>query len=148
MVKNIKVKGKVPPAKADPTKSPARAKPEVEVAEMTSTRTEVLEESHVYVHCYFNNTHTDMLMRIWKTTFLIDKASGARSGLVHAENISYAPQWTSIPNNSRFRFLLIFSALPKSCVQFDLLEEIPQSGGFYIPDIQRNEQDVYHVDII
>lgn len=114
---------------------------------MTVTETETLEESHVYVHCYFDNPHADMLIRIWKTTFLIDKGSGARSELIHAENISYAPQWTLIPDRSRFHFLLIFAALPKTCVLFDLLEDIPQSGGFYIADIQRNQKDVYHVTI-
>jgi len=109
--------------------------------------TNVLEESHVYVHCYFNNTVKDMLIRIWKTTFLIDTFSGHRSKLVHVENISYAPEWTPIPNNSLFQFLLIFEALPKGCEVFDLLEDIPQPGGFFIQSIMRNPKDVYHVHV-
>jgi hypothetical protein len=88
-----------------------------------------------------------MLIRIWKTTFLVDKGSGSRSRLVHAENISFAPVWTEIPDGGTYSFLLIFSGLPKSCQQFDLLEDIPQSGGFFIPDISRNQTDVYHIDI-
>jgi glutathionylspermidine synthase len=106
-----------------------------------------LEASHVYVHCYFNNTVKDMLIRIWKTTFLIDKSSSHRSKLVHAENISFAPQWTIIPENKMFQFLLIFEGLPKGCERFDLLEDIPQPGGFYVADIMRNKKDVYHVYI-
>jgi glutathionylspermidine synthase len=106
-----------------------------------------LEASHVYVHCYFNNTVKDMLIRIWKTTFLIDKSSSHRSKLVHAENISFAPQWTIIPENKMFQFLLIFEGLPKGCERFDLLEDIPQPGGFYVADILRNKKDVYHVYI-
>lgn len=113
----------------------------------TETEVDVLQESHVYVHCYFKNTHKDMLIRVWRTTFLVDNASGARSALVHAENISYAPEWTLIPDKKLFRFLLIFDALPRGCVSFDLVEDIPQSGGFHISGILRNQTDVYHVDI-
>jgi hypothetical protein len=113
----------------------------------TATETMTLEAGHVYVHCYFNNTFKDMLIRIWKSTYLIDQGSGSRSELVHIENISYAPQWTAVPDNQLFHFLLIFSALPKSCMKFDLLEDIPQSGGFHVTDIMRNEMDVYRVDL-
>ncbi len=88
-----------------------------------------------------------MLIRIWRSTFLVDRASGSRSQLIHAENISYAPMWTMIPKKGEFSFLLIFSALPKGCTVFDLLEDIPQTGGFFIQGIQRNQLDVYHVDI-
>ena len=111
------------------------------------TAVDVQHESHVYVHCYFKNTHKDMLIRIWKTTFLVDNSSGERSGLVHAENISYAPEWTLIPDKKLFRFLLIFDALPRGCVSFDLIEETAQPGGFHIAGIIRNKTDVYPVDI-
>lgn len=80
--------------------------------------------------------------------FLIDKVSGARSELVHAEKISFAPQWTIIQGKITFSFLLIFSALPKDCKAFDLVEDIPQAGGFFVSGIKRNELDVYHVDIL
>jgi hypothetical protein len=88
-----------------------------------------------------------MLIRIWKTTFLVDKTAGAKSQLLHAENISIAPQWMAIPEAASYSFLLIFSALSKSCKQFDLIEEISQPGGFYVKGIQRNESDVYHIDL-
>ena len=122
-----------------------KEKPTIEA--VTQEATIVQEESHVYVHCYFNNTDKDMLIRIWKTTFLIDKASSHRSKLVHVENISYAPEWTAIPENAAYQFLLIFEALPKGCEIFDLLEDIPQPGGFFISSIMRNKKDVYHVYI-
>jgi hypothetical protein len=120
-------------------------KPEVGV--MTETQTDVQQESHVYVHCYFNNTFQDMLIRIWRSTFLVDNATGTRSPLVHVENISYAPQWTLIPDRKLFHFLLIFEALPKNCVSFNLIEDIPQPGGFRVENISRNKTDVYHIDI-
>lgn len=122
-------------------------KPLVETEVLTSIDPGVLEDAHVYVHCYFMNDLDEMLIRVWRSTFLIDKACGARSELIHAENISYAPQWTIIPGKKTFSFLLIFSALPKDCKVFDLLEDIPQSGGFFVSGIKRNELDVYHVDI-
>ena len=126
---------------------PVITKPEVEEEVLTSIDSSTLEDSHVYVHCYFNNTSEDMLIRIWRSTFLIDRASGSRSSLIHAENISYAPMWTMIPKKGQYSFLLIFSALPKDCTVFDLLEDIPQTGGFFIQGIQRNQLDVYHVDV-
>lgn len=127
--------------------APATTKPAVDVETLTSIDADTLEDSFVYVHCHFQNSSRDMLIRIWKSTFLIDKASGNRSKLVHAENISLAPVWTQIPDNGRYSFLLIFNALPRSCQQFDLLEDIPQAGGFFIECITRNQTDVYHIDL-
>ncbi|SKC87140.1 hypothetical protein [Ohtaekwangia koreensis] len=122
-------------------------KPKVDTDVLSSIAPEFLEDSFVYVHCYFENDSKDMLIRIWRTTYLIDRSSNSRSDLVHVENISFAPLWTLIPDNTTYNFLLIFSALPKSCTHFDLIEEIPQPGGFFVKNIQRNEKDVYHIDI-
>ncbi len=123
-------------------------KPKVDTEILTSIDSWTLEDQHVYVHCYYKNDLPEMLIRIWRSTFLIDKVSGARSELVHAEKISFAPQWTIIQGKIMFSFLLIFSALPKDCKVFDLVEDIPQAGGFYVSGIKRNELDVYHVDIL
>jgi hypothetical protein len=128
------------------TEAPAKTKPSIDEALMVAIYPETLNDSYVYVHCYLQNEWQDALVRIWKTTFLIDK-DGARSGLVHAENISIAPMWTLIPDRATHSFLLIFAALPKGCKQFDLVEEIPQPGGFHVINIQRNQQDVYHIDL-
>ena len=126
---------------------PAVAKPDVDVDVLTHVDASVLEDSFVYVHCYFRNKWENMLIRIWKTTYLIDNISGTRSKLIHAENISIAPVWTQIPDKVEYSFLLIFSGLPKSCKQFDLVEEIKEPGGFLVPNIARNETDVYHINI-
>jgi hypothetical protein len=139
----------VPPtaSRLPPPAAPGKVQPEVEVDVLTSLEGEVLEDSYVYVHCNFDNPGSNTLIRIWKTTFLTDTVSHARSSLVHVENISLAPQWTLIPDGASFSFLLIFTGLPKSCRQFDLKEEIPQPGGFLVTNIQRNETDVYHITI-
>lgn len=125
--------------------APSKTKPEVEDKVLASIEPSVIEDSYVYVHCYFDNSWEEALIRIWKTTFLVDRVSGAKSSLVHAENISIAPVWTVIPDNRVHTFILIFSALPKTCKVFDLVEEIPQPGGFHVRNIQRNGTDVYHV---
>jgi len=127
--------------------TPSITKPEVDVEALTHIDPQALDDSFVYVHCYFQNRWENMLIRIWKTTFLIDSMSGTRSRLLHAENITIAPVWTQIPDGSMYSFLLIFSGLPKSCKQFDLVEEISEPGGFLIKDISRTETDVYHIDV-
>ena len=127
--------------------APQISKPAVESEVLGRVETSTQEDSYVYVHCYFQNKWDNMLIRIWKTTFLIDRVSGTRSGLVHAENISIAPVWTHIPNNQEYSFLLIFSGLPKACKQFDLVEEISEPGGFFVGNISRNQTDVYHISI-
>jgi hypothetical protein len=106
-----------------------------------------LEDSFVYVHCHFKNEGGEMLIRIWRSTFLIDRNSSARSELLHADNISFAPLWCVVPAHSTYSFLLIFSGLPKDCTSFDLIEDIPQAGGFFVSGIARNARDVYHVNI-
>jgi hypothetical protein len=126
---------------------PAVAKPVVGIEALTNVDAQTLEDSYVYVHCYFNNVWKDMLIRIWKTTYLVDRTSDFRAKLLHAENISFAPVWTQIPDGKQYTFLLIFSGLPKSCQQFDLIEEISEPGGFSIQNISRNETDVYHIDL-
>ena len=134
-------------SKTLPAVLPPATKPKIDTEVLSSIATEFLEDSFVYVHCYFRNTTKDMLIRIWKTTFLIDKSSGTKSQLIHAENISIAPVWTQIPPRQKYSFLLIFGGLPKTCKVFDLVEEISQPGGFHIGGIRRNQTDVYHIDI-
>ena len=127
---------------------PVRARPAVDMEVLASIHPELMDDSYVYVHCHFKNQWKDMLIRIWKTTFLVDRVSSSRSQLIHAENISYAPQWTLIPDHQPFSFLLIFSSLPKSSKLFDMVEQIAEPGGFFVSNIPRNDTDVYHVDLV
>jgi hypothetical protein len=119
--------------------------PAVDPEVVTSIEPSTLEDSFVYLHCHFSSPHEDFLVRIWRTSYLIDHPSGSKSSLVHAENITFAPVWTQVRATPNYSFLLIFSALPGDCRQFDFKEEIAQAGGFHIEAIQRNETDVYHV---
>jgi len=108
---------------------------------------QIHEENTVIVHCSYNSIFGGSI-RIWNSTFRIDKASGDRSKLLHAENITFAPVWTPIPEGKSFRFTLIFSGFSKSCEFFDLLEDIPEAGGFFIQNIKRNKDDIYQVNIM
>lgn len=127
---------------------PVKTKPRVDTEILSAIQLETLEEGCIYVHCRCANPGDDMLVRIWKTTYLVDHHSGTKNQLLHAENITIAPQWMSLPKGSTHHFLLVFGTLPKSCKQFDLIEEIPQPGGFEILNIPRNERDVYHINIL
>ena len=131
----------------DVDEPPVKAKPAIDLDELFEVHPELQTDSHIYVHCHFNTSMDEVLIRIWLTTFLVDQNSSARAKLVHVENITYAPHWTLVPPNYNYSFLLIFESLPKSCVIFDLIEEIPQPGGFVINSISRNKRDVYHIDL-
>ena len=88
-----------------------------------------------------------MYIRIWPSTYLIGKDVSHRSDLVHAENIPLAPEWAAVPPGTSSQFTLVFTGLPKECQLFDLAEVIPQEGGFFVADIERNEVDVYEVEM-
>ena len=104
----------------------------------------VHEEGQVIVHICYHPPHQD-LIRVWPSTFLIPKPGGAYSKLIHAENISLYPKWMLLEGGKEHTFTLVFSPLPRDCQRFDLLEQIPEYGGFHIPNIARNKQDVYHL---
>jgi len=111
-------------------------------------KTVVQEEKQVIIHCRYNCSNPyGMHIRIWPSTYLIAKDIAHKSELVHAENIPMAPSWMVVPQGASNQFSLIFSGLPKGCQKFDLVEIIPQEGGFFVSNIERNEVDVYTVEI-
>lgn len=112
------------------------------------TKESVQEEKQVIVHCrYTCHNPYGMLIRVWPSTYLIARDIQHTSDLVHVENIPLAPAWMPVGSGESARFTLIFTGLPGSCTKFDLAEIIPQSGGFHVPDILRNDMDVYEVEI-
>jgi hypothetical protein len=116
-----------------------------ETKEKTASRKLLPEtERQVTVHFLVKPRTTEHL-RIWKSTVLIDKDTKRRSALTHAENIGIHPQWIRIDLNMPYRFTLYFEGLPKSCKVFDLIEDIPESGGFIFRNIPRTTSDVYQL---
>jgi hypothetical protein len=83
-------------------------------------------------------------IRIWPTTFLIQDNSD-RKKLLHAFNISPYPNWKIV--NEGHVFTLVFEGLDKHCLLFDVVEDIPEMGGFRFENIKRNDTDVYWVDV-
>lgn len=121
---------------------------EVEIDVKLKVATEVDEEGQVIVHCKFvNDTSGFSGIRIWKSTVLIDEHSNHESELLHAEGVTYFPEWTVIAPNKTHRFTLIFTRLPKSCTQFHFYERLPQPGGFMVANISRNNSDVYTIEL-
>lgn len=105
-------------------------------------------EKQVIVHCKFSSFYPfDTAIRIWPSTLLLDQNSEHKSILLHYENICQFPNWKLVRPFQKLEFTLIFSALPKSCEKFDLLEVIPETGGFEVKNIGRNKLDVYHVNL-
>ena len=106
---------------------------------------DVLEERSTVVHCTVNGyPFWPTGIRIWPTTFLIQE-NGKRKKLLQAYNITPYPDWKWVFHGHVFT--LVFEGLDKDCLLFDLLEDIPQPGGFCIENIERNKQDVYWVEI-
>lgn len=124
------------------------AKPKISQELLEALQPKVEIEKQVIIHCCFSATpFSDMLIRIWPSTFLIDESLGHRSSLIHQENISLFPYWTEVPPMKDYWFTLVFSGLPKACTSFDLQEIIPQEGGFLVKNIKRNKTDVYKIKI-
>ena len=110
----------------------------------TIQETQVIEseERQTIVHCFCSPEESEAY-RIWPSTFLVEKESGRKAQLITAFNISFAPVWTF---NDGKGFTLIFEGLSKGCQSFDLIESIPQAGGFEVRNILRNNSDVYQVN--
>jgi len=125
------------------------APPKTKTVTHSKAKTKTLEETErqVTVHCRFQ-TITPTWIRIWKTTYLIDQATGHRSPLLTQVGITLYPQLTPVKARSKIYFTLVFAPLPPDCKAFDLIEEIPESGRFEVFGIPRNKSDVYRVEIV
>lgn len=122
----------------------APAKPKIVSIPKELTRTQ--EERQTIVHCTLHEPCETgfMLIRIWPSTFLI-QSNGTRRKMLWFEQIAPFPHW--MPVLVPHTFTLIFEGLDRQCELFDLVEEIPQEGGFEVKGIRRNEMDVYRVEI-
>jgi hypothetical protein len=105
----------------------------------------VAVESQVVVHVSVWSSEP-VNLRIWGSTYLFDQHSSHQSKLVHFENISLAPDWTPVHSAMPYKFTLFFEGLPKSCIQFDLIEIAIGEGCFEFKNIARNPSDVYYVE--
>ncbi len=119
-----------------------KEKPKTKKKAKAKAKTLPSTERQTIVHCTYN---PEMAVRVWPSTFLIEKESGKKVKLLTAFNISFAPDWTFATNGNKFT--LIFGGLSKSCTQFDLMEIIPLPDPFIVRNIQRTKSDVYNLQV-
>jgi hypothetical protein len=112
--------------------------------------TETEEIGQVILHIIYKAPSNFLyaLIRIWPTSYLYDHHSDHRSELVHAENITFYPEWHQCNPGIDNYFTLIFSGLPASCKMFDFIELCDgSSGAFEVHNIPRNNTDVYYISL-
>ena len=76
------------------------------------------------------------------TTCASTATASATSVEVSASKFNEYLNKSAIP----YKFTLIFEGLPKSCIQFDLIEIGLGEGCFEFKNIMRNQSDVYYVE--
>ncbi|MFZ4521319.1 MAG: hypothetical protein ACOYNC_06410 [Bacteroidales bacterium] len=131
---------------ADPVISPVFEPVQADPASRDEVSTRDKTRRLVTVHCSFSAIATTGI-RIWNSTFLVDKVSASKSKMVEAIGIPVAPTMMIVKPGTTARFTLIFEALPDTCEIFDLIEEALEPYGFEAINIRRNETDVYTVPI-
>lgn len=124
-----------------------KIKLDLDTATRNQLKRSTKEEAQVVVQCAYTPKGFWEQIRIWNSTYLIPRGHGDKSKLLHCENISVYPTWTAVEAGKTMHFSLFFSALPAGCKSFDLIEVIPENGGFDVRNIQRNNSDIYHVVI-
>lgn len=84
------------------------------------------------------------LHRIWANTLLIESLqSTEKYPLKGMLNVSQYPAMTAYYEPSVFT--LLFERPSSKCSSFNLVEDIPESDGLIVLDIERNDHDVYFV---
>ena len=124
-------------------------KPKVDIdPDLLSSLKELVSlEGQVIIHCLYASLMGGDAIRIWPSTYLFDLHSDHVSSLVHVEGISMYPTWTLTKMGSSV-FTLIFSALPRDCKVFDLVEDCDGApGAFRVSGIRRTKDDVYYVQL-
>lgn len=122
------------------------ASPALKVRSVVELQPEVIAVDPVVVHVRCAPWYSSMV-RIWPSTFLLDRDSSFTSELIGCENISLYPQWHKIPPGREHVFTLRFQPMPRSVKVFDLAEIIPEPRGWRFPGIRRKPKDVYWVDL-
>lgn len=119
---------------------------EVNIDEALKASLQQSTEGVTIVHCTYINFYQETVgVRIWQETVL-EPDNGDDAKLLHAIGITVAPEWM-FTNKYHVKFTLIFERLPSQCKWFNMVERINEQGAFTVMGIQRNESDVYRIDI-
>jgi|SRR5690554_350060 len=123
--------------------------PTIEIAKALKEKlvTQTETESQVIVPINFSTGRYGKLIRVWNNTFLQCKDLKNKRMLLFSDNIAIYPKGLEVAPCSTLNFTLIFENLPKACRSFDLIEDIPEKGGFLFKDIPRNDSNVYYQEL-
>ena len=113
----------------------------IESAKMTET------EGQIMVFIHRKGQSSGWAERIWPCIELRSQTTDERAKLVHMEGLLPFPQWTFVEAGQQFSYCMLFERLGKNATRFDIVEEIPASGGFFLPNVARNRSDVYHFQL-
>ena len=99
----------LPEASTASPEAPA-APPKTKTVIRSKAKTKTLEETErqVTVHCRYQSI-PESWIRIWKTTYLIDQATGHRSPLLTQVGITLYPHLTPVKARSETFFTLVFA---------------------------------------
>jgi hypothetical protein len=122
-------------------------KEKIEIAPELLEQINTQVEKQVIVHgIVYASPFQSISIRLWPTINLLPKGMTIQCKLIKSFNVSLFPKWQEIALGKSHRFTLVFEGLPADCKVFDLVEIIPEPGGFEVRNIKRNEQDVYEVE--
>ncbi len=114
-------------------------------AELLESLVEIQEQRQITVIVSAIVQPYSSARRIWPNIELRSEVNSERAKLVQAIGLLPFPNWTPIPARSQKEFCLIFEPLSSEVSVFSIVEEIPESGGFFQAGILRNKTDVYRV---
>lgn len=119
----------------------AMALTSTDLEETTETKVQDLEsKGQITIHI---RVKSRSMIRIWPCIKLRCQQTGKEAKFVHALDVGIHPYWMLLAAGSVYT--LVFEKLDDDCRVFDVVEKIPEFGGLYIPNLHRNEDDVYHL---
>lgn len=138
---------KTTPAPAGPgTLVPVKTRKKIDPELIRQLSVQPEEQKLIVVHCTVF-VEGIRRVRIWPSTFLFGEDCNARSTMIQSTGITTYPEWMLVGEAEPAKFTLFFEPLPADCKLFSLVEEIPESGGFYYGNIARNNEDVYRIEL-
>lgn len=94
--------------------SETKLKPFIADKLLASLQPEIEEESQVILYCCVKSqSFFQEKIRIWSSTYLVDRTLEHVSKLIHFENITLFPEWTDIPYGNEYWFTLVFQDCQK-----------------------------------
>lgn len=114
--------------------------------ELIESLSKIEEEGQITIILNFKSVYP-MSQRFWPSIELRSQVNGERAKLIQTLGLNPFPQWTHCAAGKQYQFCLIFESLSKEVTIFSIIEEIPEPGGYFEPNILRNKSDVYRISM-